>query len=445
MVARGPDRENAGLCSGLAAAGPALSLPPMVMRVASPPHAVEDSLMDALFRVLTLALCDGNDIGQGLRQAVGLLREHFPVSRLSLTAASSPDGRGVVRIVAESDEQAARRIDVLVPLSMEAASWTSEITTDDVMIVDDPEAHPLFRLLNDMEDGNSGSLLIGPLGIGRRPVGCLTVFGPTRGCYTEEHARLLKAVNEPFAIALEHHLQRDRLLHLQHQLLEDRRELERDLWSSCSDTIIGEHFGLRDVMTQLRRVAPSPAPVLLLGETGVGKDVLANAVHRRSARSTGPFVKLNCGALSENLVDSELFGHEAGAFTARAPDTAGASSGPKEARCFWTRSESYLLRPNCACCVSSNTARSNGWADRKRSKSTSGSSRRLTAICEPWSARALFGKTCGFAWTCSRSAFHRCASAEATFRRWPTTFCGRSRPASVKATRRSSRRTHCRR
>ncbi len=271
--------------------------------------------MDALFRVLTLALCDGNDLGQGLRQALLLLREHFPVARLSLTAASSPEGRGVVRIMAETDDEKARRMDVLVPLSEEAARWTSEITTDDVLIVDEPEAHPLFRLLNDMEDDNTGSLMIGPLGIGRRPVGCLTVFGPTRGCFTAEHARLLKTVNEPFAIALEHHLQRDRLLHLQQQLLEDRRELERDLWSACSDTIIGEHFGLREVMAHLRRVAPSPAPVLLLGETGVGKDVLANALHRRSARSSGPFVKLDCGALSENLVDSELFGHEAGAFT----------------------------------------------------------------------------------------------------------------------------------
>lgn len=68
-------------------------------------------------------------------------------------------------------------------------------------------------------------------------------------------------------------------------------------------------------MELVQRVAPLNSPVMLLGETGVGKEVIANAIHLSSDRHKGPFVKLNCGAIPEQLIDSELFGHEKGAFT----------------------------------------------------------------------------------------------------------------------------------
>ena len=79
------------------------------------------------------------------------------------------------------------------------------------------------------------------------------------------------------------------------------------------DAIIGA--GLREVMDQVEQVAPTDASILLLGETGSGKDVVARAIHRLSARAEGPILRVNCGAIAPELVDSELFGHERGSFT----------------------------------------------------------------------------------------------------------------------------------
>ncbi|TWU49386.1 Transcriptional regulatory protein ZraR [Rubripirellula reticaptiva] len=79
--------------------------------------------------------------------------------------------------------------------------------------------------------------------------------------------------------------------------------------------IIGNSPAMQDVYRVTRRVAASNASVLILGETGVGKELVASAIHRLSRRSGGPFVRVNCGALSESLLESELFGHVRGAFT----------------------------------------------------------------------------------------------------------------------------------
>src|ERR1700752_3035887 len=98
----------------------------------------------------------------------------------------------------------------------------------------------------------------------------------------------------------------DQYLERQHYAPEDRIEFEG---------IVGSSRSLRGVLDQIRIVAPTDSTVLIEGETGTGKEVIANAIHANSNRRHHPFVKLNCAAIPSGLLESELFGHERGAFT----------------------------------------------------------------------------------------------------------------------------------
>jgi transcriptional regulator with GAF, ATPase, and Fis domain len=149
----------------------------------------------------------------------------------------------------------------------------------------------------------------GPLGV------ALLVFGRSPG----DDAELLNAASalmEPCAVALENDQRLHELARMREALEADRQALLTRLdRQDISETIIGESAGLRSVMVRVEQVAPTDAPVLILGETGSGKEVIARAIHSRSRRARGPVVRVNCGAIAPQLIDSELFGHERGSFT----------------------------------------------------------------------------------------------------------------------------------
>ena len=84
--------------------------------------------------------------------------------------------------------------------------------------------------------------------------------------------------------------------------------------------LVGQSDAIKQVLFKASQVAPTDSTVLITGETGTGKELVARAIHRASSRKDLPLIKVNCAALSPSLIESELFGHEKGAFTARRPD-----------------------------------------------------------------------------------------------------------------------------
>ena len=170
-------------------------------------------------------------------------------------------------------------------------------------------------------------------------------------------------------------------------------------------------------MERVELVARSDVPVLIFGETGTGKELVARAIHTRSPRRGGPFIRVNCGAIPPELIDSQLFGHERGAFTGAVESAPGlVRAGRRRHAVLWTRSASCRWRPRSACCESCRTAGWNASAGSSRSTSTCGSWPPRTATWRRWWPRAGSARTCGIGSPCFPSCCRRCASGARTSR-----------------------------
>jgi len=146
------------------------------------------------------------------------------------------------------------------------------------------------------------------------PVIVMTAFGSIETAVDAMKAGAVDFLPKPFSL--------DHLMTVINKALEIRtlrdenRELRAELGQRYEfDNIVGRSDAMREVFGTVERVAPTRATVLLCGESGVGKDLIARAIHHHSPRDGRPFVKINCTALPENLMESELFGYEKGAFT----------------------------------------------------------------------------------------------------------------------------------
>lgn len=99
------------------------------------------------------------------------------------------------------------------------------------------------------------------------------------------------------------------------QLEQENRELQERAFQKAHDDLLGTSPQIQDVFATIDRVSTTEVPVLIMGESGTGKELIAKSIHRRSTRKDGPFIAINCAAIPENLLESELFGHEKGSFT----------------------------------------------------------------------------------------------------------------------------------
>ena len=147
-------------------------------------------------------------------------------------------------------------------------------------------------------------------------IGDLTFCSKEAGCYTDDQLDLLQNIAEIVAIAVSNALAYEEIKALKEQLQLENRVLQEEIVQrSIYEEIVGSSSSLQKVVTAIEKVAPTDSTVLITGETGTGKELVAHAIHRRSERSARALVKVNCAALPAELIASELFGHEKGAFT----------------------------------------------------------------------------------------------------------------------------------
>jgi len=159
-------------------------------------------------------------------------------------------------------------------------------------------------------------VILGPIGMPNEGKGVLVLIAGQDQKFNSRHLALTQELLYPFSVAKENDSRLHELAALKEVAEAENASLLRRLGrEKITDVIVGSDSGLRMVMERIRLVSPLDVPVLILGETGTGKELIARAIHDQSSRSAGSFIRVNCGAIPAELVDSQLFGHEKGAFT----------------------------------------------------------------------------------------------------------------------------------
>jgi formate hydrogenlyase transcriptional activator len=149
-----------------------------------------------------------------------------------------------------------------------------------------------------------------------RSLGVLALASREENAFDREATAFLAQVAQQVAIGVENALAYGEIADLKDKLAQEKLYLEEEIRGEMDfEGIVGQSSALRHVLNLVETVAPSDSTVLLLGETGTGKELIARAIHERSRRKERTFVKLNCAAIPTGLLESELFGHERGAFT----------------------------------------------------------------------------------------------------------------------------------
>ncbi len=155
-----------------------------------------------------------------------------------------------------------------------------------------------------------------PLVHRERTLGTMMVASRLENAFSQHDADMLTQVAGQVAMAVNNAMAFKQIAELRDRLTQEKQYLEEEInFEHRFEDIVGESSGLRSVLREISTVAPTDATVLIQGETGTGKELLARAIHRLSPRSERTFIKLNCAAIPAGLLESELFGHEKGAFT----------------------------------------------------------------------------------------------------------------------------------
>ena len=183
-------------------------------------------------------------------------------------------------------------------------------------VASDLESHRRFGTDEPLLKARFRSYIDLPLMKQGQLIGTIKFLSKEKGSYTPAQVRLLQDITDIVAIAVANALAYEEIKSLKEQLVLENRVLQEEIVQrSIYEEIVGSSSSLQKVLAAIEKVAPTDSTVLITGETGTGKELVAHAIHRRSPRCDRALVKLNCASLPAELIASELFGHEKGAFT----------------------------------------------------------------------------------------------------------------------------------
>lgn len=226
---------------------------------------------------------------------------------------------GVMHVLARADKSKGEQLNLVVKLDKKAqlnAEWPMQ---EKVKIIADTYDDSVGAAIQEQTSLFGSDLkmshMVLRLDLHGKRIGDVALQARGNNRYTIQHARMFEALSTPLGMALKNFFQHKELINLKETLQDECRFLRNELTKPHGQEIIGLDTGLKDVMARVRKVARMDTPVLLYGETGVGKELFVSVIQKFSARDDMPFIKVNCGAIPYELIDSELFGHEKGAFT----------------------------------------------------------------------------------------------------------------------------------
>lgn len=275
---------------------------------------LKDLNRDIFFREITVRICSSLDIGKALHRCFLFLNDIVHIEELVLVTYDEQLGTINIEAVASPEEGCSRDIKVPLPSNLqseiEKAAGFSRIR-----YVKDITKDPILSLIADILGWVDVQAIVVRFILEKKYMGAFIMITKDESASQDAYLELLRFVNEPIAIALNNCRQYKNLMAFKDALSEERHYLQNELRGRYSLEVIGADFGLKDVMARVNQVAPLASPVLLYGETGTGKEIISQVIHSLSPKSDGPFIKLNCGAIPDTLIDSELFGHEKGSFT----------------------------------------------------------------------------------------------------------------------------------
>jgi formate hydrogenlyase transcriptional activator len=263
---------------------------------------------------LTTRITSSLDLREVLRAIAANIREVVCADAVAVALPDPTSGKSRVLAVDFPHGKGVIKEELLLPLSSEArrAMDTLKPVVFDPRERDEhaPEPYDVAAA-----EGLKAVCSI-PLVDRGRAVGILSILRTTETPFTPEDVDFLSRASGQIAIAIENALAYREISELKDKLAQEKVYLEEEFRSEMGfEQIIGNSPALKHVLQLVETAAPSDSTILLLGETGTGKELIARAIHDRSRRNLRTFVKLNCAAIPTGLVESELFGHEKGAFT----------------------------------------------------------------------------------------------------------------------------------